>query len=384
MFFLSPPFISDFLLDTAIENKIPVVTDLSLLSTHPKLQQAHRMGLVKSNPVVPDRVIFNDPAALDLLRQCDDQHPAVKFSEELSDKYNFRKKCEVLNPKLKFHAMESDVFFSSDNSPIGYPCVIKPVKGISSIGVHKCLSQADWLTSVNHLKNTFSEPLSGFKKSAVDTDRFMIESLIDGEEYAIDAYFDQDGKAVILSCYHHLFSDEYDISDQLYCINKETLEISLDKIKSSLTEISNLFGLKNFAVHTELRIDDGDVQFIEVNPSRFSGTDSPKLVHHFCGINPFEYFFQNKTPDWNTLLHNMDNSTYSFLFMCNVHQKTHDETTVDVNNLSTNFSNLLEYTIHQKRDSPIMKAFFFIRSVSFGEVVKLSKLNTEPYIKRCN
>ena len=42
-------------------------------------------------------------------------------------------------------------------------------------------------------------------KIFVDTNKFLIEEMIDGEEYAIDGYFDENNEATILNIFLHPF-----------------------------------------------------------------------------------------------------------------------------------------------------------------------------------
>lgn len=379
MFFLASPFVSDFLVNTAINHNIPINADERLLESSERLRYAYKLGIVNTAKDVPEKIIFNDPAAIELLREKNPEHVAVELANLLSDKFNFRCQSEHISPNISFRLINSSDLHKHKQSPIGYPCVIKPVKGISSVGVYKCMCPADWYKAINDLKQ-LPKSLSAYKKSAIDTQKYLVESLIEGDEYAIDAYFDEKGNPIVLSCYQHLFGCEYDISDQLYCTNKVIVRENLEKIENSLKALSNTFNLRNFAVHAELRIsDDNGVQFIEVNPARFSGTDSPKLAYYFCRINPFHYFFQNIRPDWQQILNNQDDDTYSFLFISKMKSWDWSKPVINVSDLSAKFDNLLGYTIHQKNDCDLIKAFFFSKSQSFSEAIHLSRLNVEEY-----
>lgn len=383
MFFLASPFVSDFLIDTAIRHEIPIVTEDALLNSIPKLRHADELGIVKTETDVPEKIIFNDPAALDLLKKQDKAHRVIKLADLLSNKFDFRNKLQSLNPNIHFTLIKAANLSKYKHSPIGYPCVIKPIRGISSMGVYKCLCSADWNKAMDSLKYTLPKNLVGFKSSAVDTESYLVESLIAGDEYAVDAYFDKQGNPIILGCYQHLFIDEYDISDQLYCTNTLILQKNLKKIEGGLNKLARFFNLYDFAVHAEIRIDENqEVQFIEVNPARFSGTDSPKLVYHFCKINPFEYFFYNIKPDWQQILNEHDNGTYSFLFFYKVNERNDSKQlfNIDITNISKQLNNLLEYTVHQRSGCNLIKCFFFTKSNSFSEAVRLSRLKIEDYV----
>jgi biotin carboxylase len=79
---------------------------------------------------------------------------------------------------------------------VSFPFVVKPSIGFFSIGVHIIKNKEDWLKAKNELQ---AEKLKSiFPESVLNTNHFIIEEFIPGEEYAIDYYHDQDGKVVIL------------------------------------------------------------------------------------------------------------------------------------------------------------------------------------------
>ena len=50
-----------------------------------------------------------------------------------------------------------------------------------------------------------------------------MEEYVEGEEYAIDCYFDEKGEVVILNILHHKFSSGRDTSDRVYSTSKEII-----------------------------------------------------------------------------------------------------------------------------------------------------------------
>lgn len=53
---------------------------------------------------------------------------------------------------------------------------------------------------------------------------FILEQYITGEEYALDAYYDENGRAVLLNIMKHDFACSSDVSDRLYYTGKEIIE----------------------------------------------------------------------------------------------------------------------------------------------------------------
>ena len=88
-------------------------------------------------------------------------------------------------------------------------------------------------------------------------DRFVAEEVIEGEEFAVDAYFDAEARPCSSTCYAHLFASADDVSDRVYFTNAETIERLGPPAMEFLAEVGRRAGLHDFPVHAELRIDDG-------------------------------------------------------------------------------------------------------------------------------
>ena len=70
--------------------------------------------------------------------------------------------------------------------------------------------------------------------------------------------------------------------------------------------------LKNFPAHVELRIDnDGNICPIEFNPMRFAGWCCTDVGFFAYGIRSYDYFLNNRKPDWNKLLEGKDGKLYT-------------------------------------------------------------------------
>lgn len=62
-----------------------------------------------------------------------------------------------------------------------------------------------------------------YPQKVIDNSTYILEEFIHGEEYAIDAYYDENGKVVILNIMKHDFSSTSDVSDRLYYTSKEII-----------------------------------------------------------------------------------------------------------------------------------------------------------------
>ncbi len=142
-----------------------------------------------------------------------------------------------------------------------------------------------------------------FPDVVVSLNEFLIERYIEGTEIAIDAYFNDDGEPVILNILTHLFASPSDMSDRLYLTSGDIVFRYLDPIERYLQEISGLRDLRNFPFHFEMRQEsNGNFVPIEINPMRFMGFCVADVEYYFYGINPYEYYFHRKKPNWEEIL----------------------------------------------------------------------------------
>jgi hypothetical protein len=195
--------------------------------------------------------------------------------------------------------------------------VIKPSVGFFSLGVHIIHNQENWICAQKELNYKSLQNI--YPKEVLNTADFIIEEYISGEEYAIDSYFDDNGKIVILNILHHRFSSGSDTSDRVYSTSKNIILNNKEKIKGFLQKIGNKADLKNFPLHTEIRIDDkGKIHPIEINPLRFGGwCTTGDLSNYAFGFNSYEYYTKKLKPDWNKIFADKEDKIYSIIVLNN-------------------------------------------------------------------
>ncbi|MDO9122409.1 MAG: ATP-grasp domain-containing protein, partial [Anaerolineaceae bacterium] len=159
------------------------------------------------------------------------------------------------------------------------------------------------------------------------SDSFIIEQCIEGDEFAVDAYFNSAGEPVILNILHHTFSSDNDVSDRVYTTSKEIIENNLVEFTDFVGKIGQLTHTKNFPVHIELRRDSqGVILPIEVNPMRFGGwCSTPDLTFAAYGINPYLYYFKQQKPIWPELLSGKEGKLFSVVVLDNSTGKKAEE-----------------------------------------------------------
>ena len=233
----------------------------------------------------------------------------IKFRELLADAY----------PDYYFQGVRYEDLGMLDVKTIKFPVIIKPAIGFFSIAVHKVENQSDWVKVLDTIEAEVELAKDMYPIEVVNISDFIIEECIEGEEYAIDCYFNQSGKPVVLNILHHLFSSGKDVSDRVYSTSKEIIEQNMDGILVFLELIGRKANLVNFPAHVEIRVDNkGRIIPIEVNPLRFGGwCTTGDLAWYAYGINSYEYFFNSKSPEWEMILETRKEKTYSVIVLDN-------------------------------------------------------------------
>ena len=69
--------------------------------------------------------------------------------------------------------------------------MVKPAVGFFSMGVHVVDSAEAWPGVVDEIEREVKAFAAIYPDQVLGLDRFVVEEVIEGEEFAVDAYFDQ-------------------------------------------------------------------------------------------------------------------------------------------------------------------------------------------------
>jgi hypothetical protein len=322
MIILDKPYISDFLLTTLETNGIPVINtyvidefasgrNLNLISEEASIKKFNGAGnpLLYTNSENSISWIENNLQHTDLPDKIRLFKNKILFRDLLSD----------LFPEYFYKSVALDSIGSLDVKDFPFPFIIKPTVGFFSLGVYKVEVKEEWAGTVKAITKEIELIKDLYPPEVLHTGEFIIEECINGDEFAIDCYFNNKGKPVVLNIMKHIFSSGTDVNDRIYITSKDIIVNYKNSITFFLAEIGKRAELRNFPAHVEVRIDEnGIVAPIEVNPLRFGGwCSTPDLAWHAFGINLYEYLFQQKEPDWNTILKDRDGAAFSNIVLNN-------------------------------------------------------------------
>jgi Biotin carboxylase len=386
MLILDHPYVSEFLKNTAAELQIPVLkNEMSAgLKTEKGLnilEEAEFIELIKEK----------DEFSL----YCNSENSIGWISENLGftglpekielfkNKVKFRELLERLYPELYFKSVEFEKLDEIRAEEIEKPFIIKPAVGFFSLGVHKVSTSDEWDSVLKSIEAEVEEIKKLYPAQVLNVENFIIEGNIEGDEFAVDAYFNREGKPIVLNILKHIFSSENDVSDRVYFTSKMVIETYREAIEDLLKEIGNLAGLRNFPFHLELRIgEDRRIQPIELNPMRFAGLCGTDIAYFAYGINTYRYFLEQLEPDWNKILADKDGKNFCLVMLSKSEDlNLKDVKAFDYEKLLSDFEKPLELrkADHEKRGY-FGYMFTETRDSNWEEIERILKSDLKEYI----
>lgn len=319
MIILDHPYVSEFLKNTVAEMQIPVLNNemalgLDSSESFKLLEEAEFIEHMKETGVC--RLYSNSENSIDWISENLDFTGLPEKIELFKNKIKFRELLERIYPDFQYQGVEFEDLDEIRVEDLKKPFIIKPAVGFFSLGVHKVSADEEWAQVLQSIKAEVEELRGLYPEQVLDTEQFIIEECIEGEEFAVDAYFNSEGRPVVLDVLKHVFSSEKDVSDRVYLTSKEIIETYRENMEDLLKEIGKLTGLRNFPLHIELRIGkDRRIQPIELNPMRFAGWCTTDIAHFAYGINTYKYFIEGLEPDWPGLLEGKDEKNYCLIVL---------------------------------------------------------------------
>jgi len=318
---LDKPYVSDFLLQTIVENKIPVVKTAVAeeLITSENIHWISKKDAIDKYTNSNSKLYTNSENSIGWISKNLNSTNLPQQIGVFKNKIHFREAIKTYFPNYFFEGIPFSELKTYTPEKLQFPIIIKPAVGFFSVGVHKIFSLNDWNATVEKVIHEVENLKEIYPKEVIDTTDFILEECIEGEEFAIDSYIDENGKPVILNILHHYFSSDADVSDRVYSTSKEIIENNYDKVFDFLSILSNVANLKNFPLHIEVRINEkGELIPIEVNPQRFGGwCTTADLAWYAYGFNCYQYFLENKKPNWNSVFKNKEHKAYSIVILDN-------------------------------------------------------------------
>ncbi|MEA5594985.1 ATP-grasp domain-containing protein [Rivularia sp. UHCC 0363] len=311
--FISGPVISPTLLRAIQTCDIPVYVQpptSALPETINILQDAEAVSLIQNENAI---AIMNWEASLSFILE---NLPQQRLNQvnAFKNKATFRKLVKELYPNLFYVELTRDNLLDFRLPEEVETVVLKPSLGTASIGIRTVHGQQQWEKAVDSVIKDIDIAKEHMNPAMLNDSSFLVEEFVDGDEFACDGFWNANGKTVITGIYQHPFASSLDVSDTVYYTSKKVVAETIEPTIQVLEHIGNKLGMRRFPFHFEFRLSNSNLFPIELNPLRFGQVSLPDITEYAFGFNPYDLFFADERPDWDSLLTDVSNSkVYAFV-----------------------------------------------------------------------
>lgn len=362
MIILEKPYVSAPLVAFLENSQIPVLHNDMAAQL---VAKGHRLNLLNDRQFVAQyeqtqQLYAVSENALVWLYAHMPQSALVQKVKALKDKAEFRRICQQIYPDFYYREVELTALRSLNPDELPLPVVLKPSVGFLSVGVYIVRSKSEWQAALDDIDRNFARQCSVFPDTVVRSEMFVVEQFIEGDEFAVDAYYDAQGKPHIINIFHHIFKNETDVSDRLYCMSKQIFEANYPAFNQFCIELNGVLQLRNFPMHVEFRVDKhtGRAIPIEVNPLRFAGMCLNDITRHTCGLLPVQAYFDGSHPNYATMWQGIEDDVFSFVVL----DKPYDtDRSLNFERITQHFHGVLE-TRDLQNPAMSVWGFLFVRT----------------------
>ena len=308
-----------------------------------------------------------------------------RINEICKNKLVFRNHLKHLYPDFFYRSLKYSELETVDYKAFPYPVVVKPTRGYCSMGVYRIEDEGQWLATCKKLERDNQIGKNIASDFVFNPTFYIVEEALEGDEFAVDGYYDATGKPVILNIMKRKFLGPMDTSDRIYYTSVSVVKNTFGEVTELAKTLGNGLDIKLFPVHFEARRNnDGKLIPIEINPMRFASCGLSDLSFYAYGINSFEYYFTQKEPDWNEIFKKNDGYIYGSFdgnFSKNINYD--DIAYIKEDELKSKFSDVLDYQNTLTSKSGTFFALIFYKTPDIkenSELLHLLHLNLDDFI----
>lgn len=284
-----------------------------------------------------DKICITSEASLNLVTEKLQDVSKKEAIESLKDKYKFRKILTDIYPDYQYQKIN---FEEIENLSIPKKTILKPLKGCFGTAV-KIVDKNSDLTQVSQeIKKELDKNASVLPKSVLSQNDFILEDFIEGEEYAIDMFYDDKGHPHIVNIYYHPMPKVNAYLHMIYYTNKDIFDLIYNKAIEFFKKLNKILKVTNLTLHSEFKYDTKLIP-IEINPMRFGGMGLGNMIYHSLNINPYNYFNIGISPNWKDIWNSYHDECFTFFIAYNGSNINKNIQEPDIDKLKMQFTEVL-------------------------------------------
>lgn len=218
------------------------------------------------------------------------------------DKYQCRRLLEAFFPDFYFDKINlSDLpdHFFDFNKKKQY--VVKPLSGFMAGGVRIINEETNLIKTTQDIQHE----LDSFSKlyPNIFCETVVIEEYIgEGDEYAVDLFYDENGSPSIVNIYCHPNAKRKEYLQMLYYTSQALFDQFYQEIFDFFAKLNEKLQIKSMPLHVEFKLNAQKKLIpIEFNAYRFGGMGLSDLAYYAFNFHPIQSYFDNQHPDWTSL-----------------------------------------------------------------------------------
>ncbi|HMB63002.1 MAG TPA: ATP-grasp domain-containing protein [Eudoraea sp.] len=291
-----------------------------------------------------DLICITSEASIEVVKERIDDPAKRNAINMLKDKYQFREILREIYPAYTFKKLSLGEIASLN---VASKSILKPSKGCFGTAVKTITAESDMTEIVKEIKRELKINSNVLSGEVLSEDEFILEDYIEGEEYAVDMFYDPFGEPHIVNIYHHPMPKNEAYLHMIYYTSKEVFHSIYEQAMGFFKKLNALLKIKNFTMHSEFRYCEKTLVPVEINCMRFGGMGLGNMVYNALGLNPYESFRTGQSPEWSNIWDKKANadSIYAYFIAYN---GTHIDKTrqkPNIEKLKKEFTEILHETI---------------------------------------
>lgn len=285
---------------------MPVAPEMKLMTTEELLRSGRHFSGDENVCMTSENSLEALSGRLDPIRR--------KALETLKDKLLFREILRDLYPRFSFRLVNAVEIASLT---IERKSVIKPRRGIFGTAVRVVTPGADMQRLSREIDEEVKRNARVYAQSVLSAEEFIMEDFLEGDEYAVDLFYDSRGKPCIVNITHHPVPVDTAYIHMMYNTSKKAFDRIYPELQKFFTRLNDILKVTRFPMHAEVQVCGDEIVPVEINPMRFGGMGLGNLVYYAHGINPFLCFSRDHEPEWQKIWEGKEEKIYTYFIAYN-------------------------------------------------------------------